>query len=514
MSSDNFIINKSPLNNQVLGEYKIADDSEIKSAFLKARKAQDIWSKTSLKKRGRALKALRQTIAADIDNLVNLITKDSGKTKLEALMADIYPSLELIKYYEKRINKFLAPEKRTTPLTAPGNTAYVEYQPLGVIAVISPWNYPFQLAINPAITALAAGNAVILKPSEVTPTVGQYVGDIINSIEDIPDGLMQIIHGYGETGAKIIESGPDKIFFTGSVETGKKIMEVASHKLIPVELELGGKDPMIVFNDANLIRAAKAAAYGGFANTGQLCVSVERLYVQEDVAEEFVKLIKTEAGKIRFTMDPASGDIGPFTHPGQKEKVEDQINEALDSEAEILYDGRKNDQPGPVIIGNVNHEMEIVQEETFGPVIPIMKFKDTDEAVALANDSDYGLNSSIWTKDIDKAKRVASSLETGNCMINDLIKNVGNPDLPFGGTKNSGIGRYHGPEGLRSFTNQKSIMINKSKKDKEINWFPYNEKTYKGLKDFLDINFGAGFEIGKIPGLISFMAKFFRGGDN
>ena len=514
MASNNYIINKSPLDNQIFGEYKISDDNDIKAAFSKARKAQKIWSKTSLKQRSKVLKALRQAITADIDELVDLISKDSGKTNLEALMADIYPSLELIKYYEKKVNKFLAPEKRSTPLTAPGNTAYVEYQPLGVVAVISPWNYPFQLAINPAITAIAAGNAVILKPSEITPAVGQYVGDIINSIDDVPDDLIQVIHGYGETGAKIIETRPDKIFFTGSVETGKKIMEAASQKLIPVELELGGKDPMIVFNDSNLIRAAKAAVYGGFANTGQLCVSVERLYVQEDIAEEFIELIKKEAGKIRFTRDPASGDIGPFTHPDQERKVEEQLNKALDSGAKILYDGRTDNQPGPVIIGNVNHQMEIASKETFGPVIPVIKFNDMDEAIELANDSEYGLNSSIWTKDIDKGKRVASSLVTGNCMINDLIKNVGNPDLPFGGIKNSGIGRYHGPEGLRSFTNQKSIMINNSNKNSEINWFPYNDKTYQGLKDFLEVNFGAGFKIGKIPGLISFMVNFLKGGDN
>ena len=514
MTADNFIINKSPLDNQVIGEYKISDETEIKSTFIKAREAQKLWSKTSLQKRSKVLKKLRQSITADLDNLVDLISKDSGKTRLEALMADIYPSLELIKYYEKRINKFLAPEKRSTPLTAPGNTAYVEYQPFGVVAVISPWNYPFQLAINPAITAIAAGNAVILKPSEITPAVGQYVGDIINSIEGIPNDLIQVIHGYGETGAKIIETGPDKIFFTGSVGTGKKIMEAASQKLIPVELELGGKDPMIVFDDANLIRAAKAAVYGGFANTGQLCVSVERLYVQEKIADEFMELIKEEASKIRFTIDPKNGDIGPFTHPGQEAKVEEQLNKALDSGAEILFDGRKNNQPGPVIIQKVNNEMEISRDETFGPVIPIIKFRNIDEAIKLANDSDYGLNSSIWTKNIDKAKRVASSLETGNCMINDLIKNVGNPDLPFGGTKNSGIGRYHGPEGLRSFTNHKSIMINKSNKNKEVNWFPYTNETYQGLKNFLEVNFGAGFKINKIPGLISFMIKFLKGGDN
>ncbi|MFW6301324.1 MAG: aldehyde dehydrogenase family protein [Bacillota bacterium] len=514
MTSNNFIINKSPLDNQIIDEYKISDEPEIQTAFSKARQAQKSWSETSLKDRCKALKALRQAITADIDDLVDLIARDSGKTNLEALMADIYPSLELIKYYEKRTDKFLAPEKRSTPLTAPFNSAYVEYQPLGVVAVISPWNYPFQLAINPAITAIAAGNAVILKPSEVTPTVGQYVGDIINSVDCFPDDLIQVIQGYGKTGAQVIEAEPDKVFFTGSVETGKKIMKAASQKLIPVELELGGKDPMIVFNDANLIRAARAAVYGGFANTGQSCVSVERLYVQEDVAEEFIELIKEEAGKIRFTRDPASGDIGPFTHPEQEEKVENQLNKALDSGAKILYDGRANGQPGPIIIGDIDHDMKIAREETFGPVIAIKKFKDKNEAIKLANDSDYGLNSSVWSKDIDKAKKVASSLETGNCMINDLIKNIGNPDLPFGGAKKSGIGRYHGPEGLRSFTNQKSIMINKSKNNQEINWFPYNNETYEGLKDFIEINFGAGLKLNKIPNLIRFFLKFLKGGEN
>ncbi len=525
MTAKNYFLNYNPVTGEEIGKYSIPSQSEIIKAKKSATEASQFWKDSSFSKRSELLKEIRKKIIANLTELIETICLDTGKVQLEALMADIYPSLEILYYYEKNLADILQPEKRKTPLTALGNKSWVEYYPRGVVAIISPWNYPFQLSLVPIITAIAAGNAVIYKPSEETPLTGEKIADLFADITRLPSGLLQIIQGPGEVGKGLIESGPDMIFFTGSVATGKKIMAQAAKKLIPVELELGGKDPFIVLKDAPLARAATGAVYGAFANTGQLCVGAERFYVQEEIAEEFKELVKEKTKELRVNQGP-KGDIGPLTTPQQKNKIIEQVEEALAKGANIiepdnftssLHDNnisREEAYPAeiqPVILDNLEEDLKILQEETFGPVMPILTFSSVDEVIQRANNSHLGLNSSVWSKDRQLARRIARELETGNCMINDVIKNVGNPYLPFGGVKMSGIGRYHGPEGLKNFSNTKSIMLNKSQAEKELNWFPFKEEVYQDLKTYLENYYGDRSLLEKISGTIPLLLRFLKG---
>ncbi|NBG89292.1 aldehyde dehydrogenase family protein [Isachenkonia alkalipeptolytica] len=474
----------NPSTGEIVGEYQRSNPVEVKKVVEDSQRSFENWKQVSIKKRMTYLKKIRKNIMDHLDEYANIISKDTGKVLTESLMSDILPTLEFLRYYEKNTEDFLKPKNRDTPLTFQGGESYITYKPLGVIGIISPWNFPFQLSMVPIITALAAGNTVVIKPSNVTPTIGALI-DRIMIESGLPQGVVQVVQGGREVGAALIEAKPNKIFFTGSVATGKKIMEQASKHLIPVELELGGKDPMLVLKDANIDRAVEGALYGGFVNSGQVCISVERLYLQEEIAEEFMEKLKIRVKQLNIGSSKED-DIGAMTSVDQIVHVQKQIEDAVKMGA-ILETPVKIEKNFfyPVVLTGVNHEMEIMQEETFGPVLPIMTFKTQEEGVALANDSQYGLNASIWTKDRKNGEKIAGELITGNVMINDVVRNVVNPDLPFGGVKDSGIGKYHGPEGLYSFSLETSVMVNKGKDDREINWFPYSEKKYRGLTELL-----------------------------
>lgn len=454
----------------------------------KSRKAFDSWRHSSLEERKEYLSKIRRVILEDLDPIVKEIAEGTGKADSEVIMSDILPTLEIIKYYEENGKQILSKEQRKTPRIFINNSSHVEYKPIGVVLVISPWNFPLQLSLVPAITALAAGNTVILKPSSKTSFIGETIGRIIKKA-GFPENVLQVVQGKGDKAQQLIKQKPDKIFLTGSVSTGKKVMKAASENLIPVELELGGKDPMIIFEDADLERAAGAAVYGAFANAGQFCVSIERLYLQESIHDEFIEKVLEKTNKLRIGKGK-NADVGAIISEEQIQFIEGQIDDAVKKGAKLLT---KRKRQGlflyPQVIVNANHEMRVMTEETFGPVLPIMKFKNEEQAIQLANDSDYGLNSSIWTKDIEKAERVVRALETGNAYINDVIKNIGNPYLPFGGAKNSGIGMYHGPEGLKSMSQQCSIMKNPNKGE-EPNWFPYSPEIYDMVRTLVETNYG------------------------
>jgi len=472
----------------------------------RAKNAFRVWKKIDLRKRAEYLSSIRQVMVDDLEYTVAEVKRDTGKADVEVLMTDVLPTVDIIKYYEGILEDVLGTDSRKTPLFLFGNKSWVEYSPMGVVLVISPWNFPLQLSFIPTITAIAAGNAVLLKPSEITPFTGRLIEKIL-SRAGLPENLVQVLTGGGEVGSKLIDAGPDKIFFTGSVSTGKKIMKKASDTLIPIDLEMGGKDPMIVFSDADIDRAVEGAVYGGFANSGQLCISVERLYVQSNIFEDFVKQVVARANELRVGSEKDS-DLGPMIYEGQIDIVEDHIDDAIDRGAKLHTDRkRKGRLLYPQVLTEVNHDMKIMTEETFGPVLPVMSFDTEEEAIKLANDSRYGLNSSVWSKDIDKAKRVVNKLEVGNSYINDAVKNTGNPHLPFGGTKWSGIGHYHGPEGLLRFSNRTSVMINHNS-GSELNWFPYSKKLYSTLKKLIHTNYGDPGFITRAKNLISLYLDF------
>ena len=440
-----------------------------------------IWKQSSFQDRIEYMRKMRSLIVTHLDELIDIICADTGKVPVEAVTADLLTVVDYLKHVEKHGVKALRPQKVPTPLTLFGRRSCIEYQPRGVVLVISPWNYPFQLSLVPVIAAVFAGNSVILKPSEVTPKVGAAIKRLIELCE-FPPGVVQVALGGKDLGAELVKGGPDYIFFTGSVRTGKTIQQEAAKRLIPTTLELGGKDPMIVCADANLKRAAKGAVWGAFTNMGQVCMSVERLYVERSVHDQFVTLLVAEVEKL--TQGSGSDhDLGAMTWPGQVEIVKEHVNDALTRGAKLLtglppdkWDLSKGLFIPLMVLVDVTPEMKIMQEETFGPVLPVMPFEDIDEAVRLANDTSFGLNASVWSSDLKKARRIARELVSGNVVINDVIISVANPHLPFGGVKESGIGRYHGEVGLQTFCHQRAVVVSRGRRKSELNWYPYRGK--------------------------------------
>ncbi|MGY6277292.1 aldehyde dehydrogenase family protein [Methylomonas sp. MgM2] len=482
----------SPIDGSLIGEFEITSAEAIRQKMQAARQASVEWAEVPVKRRSKILAGLIPLLLSETDNICDLIVQTTGKVRTEALLGEIYPILDLCRYYQRHASTILAPANvATSPKSFPASTARIDRKPYGVVAVISPWNYPFQLSLAPALTALFAGNAVILKPSELSLPLGQLIIDLFSKL-NLPPDLVQWAAGNGQTGQQLIDARPDLVLFTGTLTAGRSVMKRAARHPIPVIMELGGKDPMIVFADADLNRAADAALYGAFSNSGQACVSVERLYVQRECHEEFLQLLFNGVAELRVGHGEF-GDLGAMTSSGQIEVVRAHYNDALAQGAvasgPLLCNGS---YVQPVVLRNVHHGMRVMREETFGPLLPVMAFDDEDQAVQLANDSEQGLNASIWSRDIGKAERVAKRIETGNWVVNDVLKNIGHAGLPFGGVKNSGFGRYHGAEGLLNFTYPVAGVTNRSRLPKEPNWFPYSGRRYQQFKSYLDFVYGGG----------------------
>lgn len=488
------IIVKNPATGKEIGSYEETPIERVENLYYNAKTAFTYWGQAPVKERIAYLRKLRIYMVNNLDEIVKVISESTGKLPIEALSADILPVLDSIKHIEKHAEHILKPKKIHTPILLLGKKSYVEFKPRGVVLIISPWNYPFQLAMVPLLSAIASGNTVILKPSEVTPMVGKLIEDLFYN-SGFPENVVQVAHGGKDLGAAMVKGKPDYIFFTGSVQTGKIIQAEAAKNLIPTTLELGGKDPMIVFADAHIDRAIRGALWGAFTNSGQVCMSVERLYVERKIYKEFMLKLQEEALKLNSGTDD-DDDIGSMTFNNQIDIVKNHVEDALAKGANIVT-GKKpenwNISNGlfiePIIVTDVKQDMKIVQEETFGPILPIIPFDYEEEAIQLANDSSYGLNASVWTKDLDRAKKVASKLISGNVVINDVIVSIANPYLPFGGAKNSGIGLYHGDIGLQTFCQLTSVLIDSGKKKSEVNWYPYKGK-FEHFKNLMNYYFG------------------------
>jgi succinate-semialdehyde dehydrogenase/glutarate-semialdehyde dehydrogenase len=425
----------------------------------------------------------RKIILKELDEIALLISRETGKPVAEGIAMEMAPALDLMQYFARQTETMLQRERINIGLYGwMGRASYLVYKPVGVVGIISPWNFPWATPLAEVVMAVMAGNAVALKPSELTPLTALKIKDVLERA-GLSEGLLQVVTGDGSTGAALIGAGVDKIMFTGSVTTGRRVAEAAANYLIPVVLELGGKDPMIVLEDAHIENAARGAVWGAFANCGQSCAAVERCYVQESIAQKFTDAVVAEVKRLQQSGDK-QGDLGPMSSEQQLRTVERHVYEATSHGAVALTGGeRTSDAAGPffppTVLTNVNHEMDVMRAETFGPVLPIMTFRSDDEAVRLANDSVYGLTASVWTNDLARGKRIAEQIEAGTVMINEVLYVHAVGQTPWGGVKQSGFGRTHGRAGLLELVNAQHIHINRFPSVPDMWWFNYTPSAGK-----------------------------------
>lgn len=491
-------ISYNPANHEKIGVTPVITPDKVKKTVDKAKDAQRGWSTLPLKTRIKHIKKIVSFIAANSELIADTISKDNGKTKIEALATEVVSAAMAASFYCKNAASFL--KDKSVPS---GNILFVSKKsiirrvPYGAVGIISPWNYPFSIPFSEVIMALLAGNSVVLKAATETQMVAKVLKDCIESAR-IPDNVFTAINIPGSlAGDALLNAGIDKLFFTGSVAVGKYLMKKASDTLTPLCLELGGNDAMIVCEDADLERAASGAVWAGFQNAGQSCGGVERIYVHEKIYDEFLKLIKSkvEALKIGDSADPRC-EIGAMTTMNQMEKVRSHIKEALKKGA-VIYArsdpdyGLKGNFLPCIVLTKVNHRMKLMTEETFGPVVGVMPFSDIDEAVCLANDSNLGLTASVWSKDRENAKNIARRIEAGTITINDHLMSHGLAGCPWGGFKESGIGRTHGEIGFQEMT-RPQVIVNDIMPfmKRDFWWHPYDGTLFGGIKGAVDFLYG------------------------
>jgi acyl-CoA reductase-like NAD-dependent aldehyde dehydrogenase len=470
----------SPATGAPFAQVSLLDAAQAGSALDAARSAFPAWSALTFAERGRYLLNLRATVLEEADALAALIAREQGKPEAEAHAVEIFPSLEALQHLALHAEDVLREDVLDSQvLLFAHKDARLVYAPIGVVLVITPWNYPFAISLTGVAAALAAGNTVVLKPAPSTTLIGLKLAEMCRKA-GIPDGVVSVVATDDRVAQALVEDPRvGKIVFTGSVATGKKVMASAAANLTPVLLELGGKDPAIVCRDADLDRAARGIVWGAFLNAGQTCASVERVYVDKAVAEPFVAKVVEETKKIRMG-DPGESatDMGPMALERQRRIVEEHVADARARGASVLTGGSTPAGPGyfypPTVLTGVDHSMRIMREETFGPVLPIMAVESLDEAVRLANDSEYGLTASGWTRSAETARRLQQQLAAGVVTINDCVSSYGEPTAPWGGIKKSGIGRTHGLLGLREMVQAKYVTADRSAKP-ALWWYPYGD---------------------------------------
>ena len=484
----------SPVTLAPIGEFECATTGDVRAAVERARKAQVAWGELPVRARAQYLWRLLDQFVARQDEIIDAVIQETGKARSEAISMEVFACCDAITYYAKRAEKFLAPERRAIHgVLGFAKKLTLVYKPLGVVGLITPWNGPVVLAANPLVQAVVAGNAVVHKPSEVTPFSALLLKRFT---EDAgwPADLYQVLQGDGATGAALIEAGVDKISFTGSVATGRKVAEACGRALIPCTLELGGKDAMIVCADADLERAAQGALLGSCMNTGHYCCGTERIYVVADVYDEFVGRVVAGAKRLRQS-DSGEFDVGAVFWDKQLQIIESQMDDALAKGARVLVGGRRNPELKglyyePTVVVDVNHGMDLMTKETFGPIVAIQRVKSEEEALALANDSEYGLNGNVWTTDTAKGMRLAERIETGGVCVNDMAMTYAVPEAPFGGVKTSGVGAVNGAQGLRNYCHAQPILADRRGKGPIQGGYPYTRKAEDQMQKFIKLLFG------------------------
>ena len=467
----------------------------------RARAAQPAWAALSVSRRCTVLGDLRREIALQCESIADIIARETSKPLLDALSGEVLVTLEHLRYYESNAAPILRSRRVGKPLFFfRGAHFETHYEPHGIALIFGPSNYPFQLSVVPLITALAAGNAVVIKCSERTPKTASVIARLCAKA-NMPSDLVQVVHDGPDESAALIDARPDIICFTGSSRNGQKVAERAAKHLIPAILELGGKDASLIFADCNLERAVEGVTYGAFSNAGRVCVAIKRAYVEASIYDAFIRRLRHRVSQLRVH-DDLDADVCPLAEGAQSDLCS-QIEDALSCGATLHWPlDRARCGYEPTLLTDVPAGARILAEESFGPALCVASFQNEAEAIALANSSDFALGSSIWTHNEARASRLASQLSAGSCSVNDVIRNVANPYAAFGGNRRSGYGRYHGPEGLRSFSRMRTTMLTNDRHNREINWFPFKGRTGRQLTGLIKFRHGATGVLGRLSRLL------------
>jgi succinate-semialdehyde dehydrogenase/glutarate-semialdehyde dehydrogenase len=492
------IVSVNPATGEVLRELECAGEGVVEAAVARARAAQAAWAELGLRRRIEVLREFQGKLYEKKSEIAAAITREVGKPLVEALVTEVLVVLDAARFLIDNAWGLLrdAPVPHGNLVTKL-KSGWLVREPHGVIGIISPWNYPFSIPATETLAALVAGNAVVLKPSELTPLVALELASLLHAA-GVPRDVFQVVVGEGPAGAALLRSPIDKLVFTGSVATGKRIAAAAAERLLPVVLELGGKDPMLVLDDADVDVASSAAVWGAFVNAGQACLSVERCYVHRSLYESFARACAEKTKQLRMGngMDSYT-DVGPMIQERQVRIVESHVEDAKARGARVLAGGTRLPELGvnfyaPTVLADVTQDMRIMREETFGPVLPVMACDNDDEAVRLANDSEYGLAASVWTRDRKRGERLARRIHAGTVMVNDVISCFGISEAPHGGVKASGVGRTHGRFGLDEMVRVKYLDMDRVPGMKKVWWHGYGESFRRQMEGFLDMQFARG----------------------
>ncbi len=482
-----------PATGQVWKRFDAATTEAVFDAATRAKAAQREWAGQPVGARVRVLRRFHESLFRRRREVADALTRENGKPLSEAIGSEIAIALDFANYYAREAPRFLrAPWYNAGSLAMKRKRVRVAHEPYGVVGVISPWNYPFMLSAGVVIPALVTGNAVLLKPSEFTPESGEILRSLFTDA-GVPRDLFVVLQGDGSTGAALCDAAVDKIFFTGSAHTGRRVAMKCAERLIPCGLELGGSDAAIVLADADVHHAASGIAWGRFSNAGQTCVAPKRIYVEAPAYDAFIAALAAAVKTLRVGAGGAAEtDIGPMIRAGAVAALESQRDDAVARGATVVATAAVAGTNGgsffpPTVLANVPAEARVLREETFGPLLPVVRVKDADEAIALANASEFGLSASIWSADTARAARLAERIEAGTVVINDSVVIAGMADVPHGGVKQSGIGRTHGKAGLEECVRTKATVIDRFPAWRQAWWFGYSPAHEEGIDAYVRV---------------------------
>jgi acyl-CoA reductase-like NAD-dependent aldehyde dehydrogenase len=486
----------SPIDGARLGAVPALAPDEVQGVVDDVAEVQPFWAELPLRDRARYMRRAAQVIVDSLGELSELLTREQGKPRNESYSMELLPTVDALHWIAREGPRLLADERVPMPLFVKQKRARFAYEPLGVVGVIAPWNYPWSIPFGEVAIALMCGNGVVLKPAELTPLIGQRIQDVFERA-GLPEGIVRTAHGAGEVGRALVESSVAKIFFTGSVEVGREVGTGCAERMKGSVLELGGKDPMVVCADASIANAISGCLWGGFANAGQTCSGIERVYVAREVADRFTAGVVAGAGELRLG-DPMdwSTEVGPMVSAEQFEIVRELVDDAVDAGATLHCGGpaelrRFPDARfyAPAVLTGVTHDMRIMREEIFGPVVPIVVVDSEEEAIGLANDSEFGLGASVWTLDRSRGERIARRIEAGMVWINDHMYSHGVCSCSWGGVKSSGLGRSHSKFGFYECVDVKLLSWEPSRA-RDFWWYPYDENLGKALHAATQLLYG------------------------